>query len=175
MAIALTAAVFASSATAGDVGVRLTMVGGGSLSLTYDPAASAAAQLDGNDRTMTYSLPLIVTDSRSTGAGWNLTVASTPFDASNGQAFDPDAASVTSTRVACLPGGGCTAPRNLVDYPVPMPATTAAVNPVKVFDADQASGMGVFSVMPTVSVSVPGNAYAGFYVSTVAVAIVSGP
>jgi hypothetical protein len=80
-----------------------------------------------------------------------------------------------STRVACLPGGGCTAPQNLIDYPVPMPASAPEPAPIEVFDADQASGMGVFSVTPMVAVSVPGNAYAGNYVSTLAVAIVSGP
>jgi hypothetical protein len=35
--------------------------------------------------------------------------------------------------------------------------------------------MGSFSVTPTVSVSIPGNAYAGSYASTVTVAIVAGP
>ena len=35
--------------------------------------------------------------------------------------------------------------------------------------------MGEFSVTPLVAIAVPGNVYAGNYVSTVAVAIISGP
>jgi hypothetical protein len=171
-AVTLTAAVLASSASAGDVGVQLKMVGGGSLSLTYDPSAGAGALLDGADQTMTYALPLVVIDSRSNGAGWNVTVTSTSFDDSAGTSFDP-VSSIMSTSVACLLNGGCTAPRNLIGYPVPMPASAPA--PVKVFNADQATGMGVFSLTPTVAVSIPGNAYAGTYVSTLAVAIISGP
>jgi hypothetical protein len=35
--------------------------------------------------------------------------------------------------------------------------------------------MGSFTVTPTVSVSIPGNAYAGTYQSTVTVAVAAGP
>jgi hypothetical protein len=174
IAVALTAAVLASSASAGDVGVRLTMAGGGSLSLAYAPAAGGGAVLNGADQTMTYPVRLVVIDSRSDGAGWNVTVAATSFDDSAGKAFDP-VASITSATVDCRLDGGCTAPRNLVGYPVPMPPSTAAAAPVKIFNADQGSGMGVFSVTPTVAVSIPGNTFAGTYVSTLAVAVVSGP
>lgn len=174
IAVALAAAVLASSASAGDVGVRLTMAGGGSLSLAYAPAAGGGAVLDGADHTMTYPLRLIVIDSRSTGTGWNVTVAATSFDNSAGKPFDP-VQSIMSATVDCRLDGGCTAPRNLVGYPVPMPASTPETAPVKVFDADQGSGMGVFSVTPTVAVSIPGDTFAGTYVSTLAVAIVSGP
>lgn len=149
------------------------MVGGGSLAVTYDPTAGSAAVLDGDDQLLRYQLPLTVTDSRSNGAGWNITVTSTLFD-NAGKTFAADAASIMSAKAACL-SGGCTMPRNLIEYPVPMPASTPAPAPVEVFDADGATGMGVFAVVPTVAVSVPGNAYAGNYVSTVAVAVVSGP
>jgi hypothetical protein len=175
LAVALTAAVLASSATAGDVAVRIDMVGGGSLSLTYDPTASSGAVLTGDDQTLTYALPLTVVDSRSNGAGWNITVTSTTFDDAAGQTFAPDAASILSTRVSCLSDDGCTEPRNLIEYPVPMPASQEEPTPIKVFDADADSGMGAFSVTPLVAIAVPGNAYAGDYVSTVAVAVISGP
>jgi hypothetical protein len=175
MAVALAAAVLASSATAGDVGVRLQMVGGGSLSLTYDPTANAGALLNGDDQTLTYALPLTVVDSRSNGAGWNITVTSTTFNDGASRTFSPDAASILSARVSCITDGGCTEPRNLIEYPVPMPASEQEPAPIKVFDADPESGMGAFSVTPTVAIAIPGNAYAGDYVSTVAVAIISGP
>jgi len=35
--------------------------------------------------------------------------------------------------------------------------------------------MGSFTITPTVKVSVPANAYAGIYTSTVTLAVVSGP
>jgi len=175
LAVALIVAVLASPALGGDVGLKLTMVGGGSLSLTYNPTVGSGALLGGDDQTLTYALPLTVIDSRSDGAGWNITVTSTSFDDEAGNTFAPNAASIMSTRVSCLSEGGCTDPRNLVEYPIPMPASEQAPSAVKVFDADPDSGMGTFSVTPMVAVSVPGNAFSGDYVSTVAVAIVSGP
>jgi hypothetical protein len=174
LAIALTAAVLATSASAGDVGVRLTMAGGGSLSLTFAPATGGGTVLDGGDQTLAYPLRLIVIDSRSDGAGWNLTVAPTSFDDSAGEALEP-VASIMSTTVDCLLDGGCTAPRNLLGYPVPMAPSAPEPAPVKVFNADQGTGMGVFSVTPTVAVSIPGTTFAGTYVSTFAVALISGP
>jgi WxL domain surface cell wall-binding len=175
LAIGLTAAALAASASAGDIDTRLALIGGGSLSLTYDPTASSAASLDGRDRTLTYALPLIVNDSRSNGAGWNLTISSTEFDNGAGKTLDPDGALIMSTRVTCMTGDGCTQPQNLIEYPVPMPASASAPAPIKVFNADRDSGMGMFSVVPTVAVSIPGNAYAGNYVGAVAVALISGP
>ena len=123
MAVALTAAVLASSSSAGEVGVRLAMVGGGSLSLTYDPTASSGGSLSGEDQALGYSLPLTVVDSRSDGAGWNITVTATTFDDSAGKTLSPDAASILSTSDSCLSDSGCTAPRNLIEYPVLMPAS----------------------------------------------------
>jgi hypothetical protein len=46
---------------------------------------------------------------------------------------------------------------------------------VKLFNAAANTGMGRFTVTPTIGVAVPGNAYAGTYTSTVTVAAVSGP
>jgi hypothetical protein len=174
MAIGLIAATLAASASAGDVNTRLALIGGGSLSLTYEPTAASGGTLNGSDQTLTYAIPLQVTDSRSNGAGWNITITSTPFD-DGVKTLDPNDASITSTRVACVAGDGCTQPQNLIEYPVPMPASQPTPTPIKVFDADRDSGMGIFLVVPTVAVSIPGNAYAGNYVSTVAVALISGP
>ena len=168
-------AVLAVSASAGDVEIHLTLTGGGSLSLAYDPNESSGGTLNGSNQTLSYALPLTVTDSRSNGAGWNITVTSTAFDAGGGRTLDSNAASISSAKVTCLNGNGCTNPNNLIEYPEPMPANQPAPAPIKVFDADRNSGMGMFLVTPTVSVSIPGNAYAGNYVSTVAVALVSGP
>ena len=45
----------------------------------------------------------------------------------------------------------------------------------KVYNAAANTGMGNFTVTPTVSVSVPANAFAGSYSSTLTIALVSGP
>jgi len=46
---------------------------------------------------------------------------------------------------------------------------------VKFFNAAANSGMGRFTITPSITVSVPGNVYAGTYSSTVTVAVASGP
>jgi hypothetical protein len=46
---------------------------------------------------------------------------------------------------------------------------------VKLFNAAANTGMGAFTVTPTISVAIPANSYAGTYTSTVTVAVVSGP
>jgi hypothetical protein len=46
---------------------------------------------------------------------------------------------------------------------------------VKFFNAATNSGLGKFTITPTVTVSIPANTVAGTYTSTVSVAIVSGP
>jgi hypothetical protein len=46
---------------------------------------------------------------------------------------------------------------------------------VKLFNSAANTGMGRFTLTPTIAVSIPGNAYAGSYTSTVTVAAVSGP
>jgi hypothetical protein len=46
---------------------------------------------------------------------------------------------------------------------------------VKLFNATANTGMGGFTVTPTVQVSIPANTFAGTYTSTVTVAVVSGP
>jgi hypothetical protein len=46
---------------------------------------------------------------------------------------------------------------------------------VTFYNAAANTGMGDFTVTPTVEVSVPANAYAGTYTSTLTLAVVSGP
>ena len=175
LAFAISAAFLATPAGAGNVELRVTLTGGGSLSLTHTAVLSTGASLNGLNQELHYSVPLTVTDTRSSGVGWNITLTSTSLHDSSGNGFAPNASSIMSTRVQCLDPGGCTSPRNLIDYPLTMPADMPAPAPIKIFNADQNSGLGQFSVTPTVSVTIPGNARAGNYVSDLAVAIVSGP
>ena len=56
-----------------------------------------------------------------------------------------------------------------------VPAASSAPPAVKLFNAAANTGMGGFTVTPTVQVAIPANTYAGTYTSTVTVAVVSGP
>jgi hypothetical protein len=71
--------------------------------------------------------------------------------------------------------GTCTNPTNSIAYPLAVPAGASAPTAVKLFNAAANSGMGKFTVTPTVQVAIPANTYAGTYTSTVTVAVVSGP
>jgi hypothetical protein len=46
---------------------------------------------------------------------------------------------------------------------------------VKFFNAAANTGMGNFTITPTITVSIPANTFTGSYASTVSVAVVSGP
>jgi hypothetical protein len=133
--------------------------------------------LNGDDQTMTYALGLTVTDARGSGAGWNLTITSTLFDDGHGHQFASNASSINAAPTVVCSGIGshCTNPTNSITYPVGVPAGSTAPTPVKFFNAATGSGLGKFTITPTVTISVPGSTYAGTYTSTVSVAVVSGP
>ena len=57
-----------------------------------------------------------------------------------------------------------------VTYPLTVSCTSA-----KFFNAALNTGLGKIDVTPTFAVSIPGNAYAGTYTSTLTLASVSGP
>ena len=46
---------------------------------------------------------------------------------------------------------------------------------MKVFNAAANTGMGRFTITPSINVSIPGNSYAGSYTSTLTIAAVTGP
>jgi hypothetical protein len=56
-----------------------------------------------------------------------------------------------------------------------VPAGTTPPTAVKFFNAAASSGMGKFTVTPTIGVSVPQSSTAGTYTSTLTISIVSGP
>jgi hypothetical protein len=71
--------------------------------------------------------------------------------------------------------GTCTLPTNSITYPVAVPAGVGPPAAVKFFNAAINTGMGNFTITPTVTVSFPANSFAGVYTSTVTFAIVSAP
>jgi hypothetical protein len=151
-------------------------ISGGALSLSTSATPSFSANLANGDSTPTYTVPLTATDTTGTGAGWNLTITSTQFTTGGAtpHTLATNASSLTGVTAACA-SGTCTNPTNQVTYPVAVPAGATAPTAVKFFNAAAGTGLGSFTITPTVGVFVPGTSYAGSYTSTVSLSIVSGP
>ena len=172
--LGVVALVVAAVALAGTVTATATVTGAGSLSLSHGATASISSTLDGTDQTVNYTLPLTMNDLRGTGAGWNLTMTSTTFN--NGtQSLATTASSIAAVTSACVGGGTCTNATNAITYPLTVPAAASAPAAVKVFNAAANTGMGRFTVTPSINVSIPGNSFAGSYTSTLTIAAVTGP
>ncbi|MDX6637611.1 MAG: hypothetical protein QOJ01_1122, partial [Solirubrobacterales bacterium] len=138
-------------------------------------APAFSANLDSGDTTPTYSAALTVNDTRTTGSvGWNLTITSTQFIV-GAKTLATNASTVTAVTVACANGGICITPTNSVTYPVSVPAGSTPPTAVKFRNGANATGVGTFTVTPTVGVFVPQNSFAGSYKSTLTIAVVSGP
>src|SRR5476649_2029415 len=173
--LGVVALVVTAIALAGTVTATATITGAGSLSLRNGATASISDTLDGTDQSVNYTLPLTMNDLRGSGAVWNLTMTSTTFNDGAGHTLATAASSLAAATSACTTGGTCTNPTNSITYPVTVPAAATAPAAVKVFNAATRSGMGRFTVTPSINVSIPGNAYAGSYSSTLTIAAVSGP
>jgi len=167
LGIALATAAVAAGST---ITTTATVTGTGAVSLAAGATASFSDTLDGTDQTVTYQLPLTVVDARGTGGGWNLTVTSTQFTTGT-RTLATSASSLTTVTSACNAGSTCTNPTNAITLPIALPAGATAPTAVKFFNSAANTGMGAFTVTPTVSVTIPGNAYAGSYQSTVTVAV----
>lgn len=161
-----------------DSGTAKVAVNAGSLTLAGVTNVSAApVTLTGDDQTTTYSMALTVDDARGSGAGWNLSITSTAFTTGS-QSLSNTASSINATpTVACSSiGGHCTSPDDsAITYPVGVPAGVIAPPAVKFFDAKVSTGLGKFTITPIVTLSIPGNTYAGTYISTVTIALNIGP
>jgi hypothetical protein len=164
----------ATVAAANNITTTGTVTGAGSVSLSAGATASFSDTLDGTDQTVTYQLPLTVVDARGTGGGWNMTVTSTQFTTGT-RTLATSASSMTTVASTCNAGSTCTSPTNAIALPIAVPAGVTAPTAVKFFNSAANTGMGAFTVTPTVSVTIPGNAYAGSYASTVTIAIAAGP
>ena len=151
-------------------------VTGSTLSATSSATPNFTANLDSGDQTPTYTIPLSIQDTRGTGAGWNLTITSTTFTTGGGtpNTLSTTASSLTGVTSVCA-SGTCTNPSNAQTYPIAVPAAGTAPAAVKFFNTTANNGMGKFTVTPTIGVTVPQNAFAGSYTSTVTASIVTGP
>ena len=110
-----------------------------------------------------------VVDARGTGSGWNLTVSATNFSDGKGHTLVPG--TITGVAQVCRAGSTCTiATKAGIVYPLTVGAAAS-----KFFNAALNTGLGKIDVTPTISVAIPGNAYAGTYTSTVTLAATTGP
>jgi hypothetical protein len=175
LGLGIAALVLAAVALAGTVTATATVTGAGAMSLTSAATATMSDSLDGTDQAVVWTLPLTVVDARGSGAGWNLTVTSTTFNDGASHTLSAGASQVTAVSSSCNAGGSCSSPTDTITYPMTAPAGATAPTAVKLFNAAAASGMGRFTVTPSITTTIPGNAYAGSYTSTWTVAAVSGP
>jgi hypothetical protein len=148
------------------LGVTGTITGTAGIALDPGSAPTFTSTLSGSDQTVTYQPGLTVTDARGTGAGWHLTVSATNL--TDGTHTLNQA--VSAVAQACASGSTCTLPTSSVSLPVAVGSTGTSF-----YSSAAAAGLGKLNVNPTVSVAIPGNAYAGTYNSTVTFAAVAGP
>jgi hypothetical protein len=132
--------------------------------------------LDGSSQTGSYTMDLTVDNSGAGGttAGWNLTITSTQYSTGGGRTLPTTASSMTAVATVCSVGP-CTDPVNSIGYPLAVPAGSPEPAPDKFYSTPANTGIGTFTVTPTVQVAVPANAYAGTYTSTLTLALVAGP
>lgn len=180
LAAAAIATVLLAALAGGAPAVTISMsetVNGGALNLTNNTStASVAVTLDGSDKSGSWTAPVTVSDARGTGGGWSVTITSTQFATGTTptRTLALDASAVTAVSVSCA-AGTCTGPTNSIAYPVVVPAGSTAPTAVKIFNAASGTGMGSFTVTPTIATGVLGNAYAGTYTSTVSISVAVGP
>ena len=176
--------IMASSAAFADSTPGTTVVNGaGSVTETVTAPTIPTVTLAGVDQTINYTLPTTVVDATGTGNGWNLTLTSTAFTTGGNSphTLATDASTITNVASSCVtPESGtitCTNPTNAISYPLTVPAAASAPAPVKFFNAAADSGLGKFTITPTISIAIPANTYASDsgYSSTLTVAVVSGP
>jgi hypothetical protein len=137
--------------------------------LTAPATASFGATLDGTNKTVSYPLALTATVTNPSTTGWNLTIRATQLKTASGSLLPQP--SVTSVAWACQTT--CTSnPTNSIGLPVAVPLAAPAI---KFFNAAANTGMGTFTVTPTLTVTIPANARAGTYTSRITTAIVAGP
>jgi hypothetical protein len=148
------------------LGVTGTITGTAGIALDPGSAPTFSSTLSGSDQTVTYQPGLTVTDARGTGAGWHLTVSATNLTDGTHTLNQ----SVSAVSQACASGSTCTLPTSSVSLPVAVGSTGTSF-----YSSAAAAGLGKLNVNPTVSVAIPGNAYAGTYNSTVTFAAVAGP
>ncbi len=148
--------------------------GGGSIQVTASPTVSLGAiTLSAYNTTVTATAAVTVDDESGAGAGWNLTATSTTL--TNGSATLPATSTQVTSGAATAGTGNCSLPTNTVSYPVTLPAGTTAPTAVRVYNASAGTGAGPSQLALATTITVPANARAGTYSSTITFTVSSGP
>jgi hypothetical protein len=100
----------------------------------------------------------------SGGTPFTFGVSGTPIDSS-----------ITAIYATGNTGSTDTTPEDGLPTPIEIPQAATAPTPAGFYEAAHGTGLGNFTLTPSVSVAVPANAYNGYYSSVVTLAIVSGP
>jgi hypothetical protein len=148
------------------LGVTGTITGTAGIALDPGSAPSFTDTLNGSDQTVTYQPGLTVTDARGTGAGWHLTASATALT----DGTHTLSQSISAVGQSCASGSTCSLPTSSVSLPVAVGTSGSSF-----YSSAANYGLGKVAVDPTVSVAIPGNAYAGAYTSTITFAAVAGP
>ena len=172
--VAVLALAIAVPSFADDITGSATVTGGTLTMSAADNPAFPETILNGTDQTQNDSINISVSDLTGTGSGWNLQITSTTFTNGGGKTLANNAMSITGASAACATGT-CTDPTNGTGYPLTVPADATAPTAVKFFSAAADTGMGDFTVSPSLQLSIPADTYAGTYNSTVTITSSSGP
>lgn len=169
LGLAVLALVAATAALAGNLTTTATVTGTAGISLNLPSNPTITDTLDGTDQTASYAPILGLVDARGSGSGWNLQISATVF--SDGAGHTLAQGTVASVSQGCKAGSTCTtATSSGITYPLTI-GTVAS----KFFNAALNTGLGKIDITPTITVAIPGNAYAGTYTSTVTLAATTGP
>ena len=121
-----------------------------------------ALTITGADQTAPFSFGMTAT---GTNGGFNLTMSTTQFQAGGNSLGYP---TLTGISTGTCTGGGCQNASNTTTYPIALDATTK-----KVYSS--AVGKATIPLTANLTLSLPGNAYAGSYSSTFTLTIANGP
>jgi hypothetical protein len=167
---AVSTVVSVTAPPAGSVQATIS-VNGGNLSNTAQNVAFPSVTLNGSDQTMAgVTSAWNSMDARGTGAGWNVTVASSNFTSAGGGSIAVANFKCQLLQANILTASGGTAPTTAMATFVPLSGT-----PTKVLSAALSAGMGAYNYTPDFQLTVPGSTLAGSYTANVTVSINSGP
>jgi hypothetical protein len=132
--------------------------------------------------TVTFTMPFLVYDMTGGAVGWNITITSTQFTSGN-HTLPVTALTVTGTSGACTLGGSAgvncmQSPTltNTIVAPVAIPAATGtAPTAVRFFAIAAASASGIYTITPTISVTIPAFTFIATYTSVITLSIMPGP
>jgi WxL domain surface cell wall-binding len=164
----------AATAILGGTALATTAVlNGGTIAVTTPSVDDfASVTLNGAAQSTTAGMGTFdVTDARGTGVGWNVTVQADQFD-SGTHTLPMDSISMPAPSVGKIAATSGSVP-SIISGPYHIDNASA----VKIASAaGDGTGMGSYRFTPDVlTLSVPANAYAGTYTSTVTVSVNSGP